>query len=322
MKYQILNSNHWTFVIGHLSLVCIFSVLLFALSSMRFAMQVHAQTPQQSLRVYPVVIDVPLLPGQPFQQTITLENLSDKPLPLRANLTDFQTEDEDGGYVFPDTHTNPLLSWTNVSPSELILPAHSKETVALTIATPKNVPIGGYYGMLFFEPVGKSSAQTTQVIGRIGVLLLGSIGVPDPNTPAIQILTFDHPLFSQDKTLPFTLRVKDTALQHITAKPILTITPLFGTASKQYWEEKVVFPGKVRRWQSILSLPSTLGVYQLRLAVSSGNGQQVFNQSTVIVFPYLPFLAVILVVFIVWLSAKKRRQITRAFRVLVTNKEE
>lgn len=282
----------------------------------------YAQTPQQSLRVYPVVIDVPLLPGKTFEQAITLENLSDKPMPLRANLTDFQTENEDGGYVFPETHTNPLLSWTTVTPSEIILPAKSKQTVTMTITTPKNVPVGGYYGMLFFEPVVQQDSQTTQVIGRIGVLLLGSIGVPDPNAPAAQILTFDHPLISQTTSVPFTLRVKDTALQHFTAKPILSIKPVVGATSKQYVEEKVVFPGKVRRWQSSFSLPNySIGIYQLTLAVSSGNGQLVKNESTIIVFPYIPFLIIVLIVVLGWLSLRKRRQLGKALRILITNKE-
>jgi hypothetical protein len=273
------------------------------------------------LTVYPVIIDVPLLPGQQLTKQITLENLSNQPMPLRANLTDFQTEDEDGGYVFPDTHTNPLLSWTRISPSEIILPARSKQTVTLTITTPKNVPVGGYYGMLFFEPVAKSPTQTTQILGRVGVLLLGSIGVPDPHIPAAQILSFAHPLIIQSQTLPFTLRIKDLALQHFTAKPILTILPLFGRQQKQYLEEKVVFPGKVRRWQSDLALPTGIGLYTITLAVSSGNGQQVTQKSTVIVFPYVPVLIAALMLIVAVLSWRKRRQLKKAFTILITNKE-
>ena len=73
-----------------------------------FAPKAHAF--EQTLRISPVIINVQLSPHKIYKNDITIENLTNAPMPLRATLNDFVTQGEEGGYVFTETMTNPLFS--------------------------------------------------------------------------------------------------------------------------------------------------------------------------------------------------------------------
>ena len=149
----------------------------------------HVHAAGQSLRVSPVIINVALSPDKTYTHEVTIENLTNAPMPLKASFNDFITTGEEGGYVFQDTKTNPLLSWSTLSESEFILSPKEKKKLQLTIHTPKQIPLGGYYGVLFFEPVIQNSQPTTTTINsKIGILMLANVGVPDPKAKKAEIV--------------------------------------------------------------------------------------------------------------------------------------
>ncbi|HSA84422.1 MAG TPA: hypothetical protein VLF20_06090, partial [Patescibacteria group bacterium] len=221
-----------------------------------------ANASSQSLSVSPIIINVPLSPDKTYTKEITLHNITDNPLPLRASLNDFQTTGEEGDYLFTETKNNPLLSWISLPETEFILDPQETKTIEMTITTPKEIPLGGYYGMLFFELVPQNVTTTaTRVVPKVGVLLLANIGTPDAKQA--EIATFSIPTFLQDNNLPLLLRVKNTSLHFFTAKPILKLTPLLPIPAPQspaernevvYLEEKIVFQGKIRRWEETINL--------------------------------------------------------------------
>lgn len=267
---------------------------------------------EQKIRVSPVIINVALSPGKTASHTATIENLTTSPLPLRASLNDFLTSGEEGGYIFEQTKENPLLSWITLSEENLILKPKEKRTITLKITTPKNIPVGGYYGILFYEPVLQNTSEATQVNAKIGTLLLANIGVPDPKAKKAEILTFTPNTFSFDGTVPFILRVKNVALNFFTAKPILHITPLFPTGKDikpVYVEEKIIFPGKVRRWNADHAVQNlSPNIYKVLLLVSTGGGQGETVSQYIIVFPekqILLFIGGLLMVIVIMLMRKR-----------------
>ncbi len=305
-----------------ISLIFSLSFLSFIFYFLYLPLQISAQENQnqtQILRVSPVIINVTLSPSKTYRHEITLENLTSAPLPVRAVFSDFEPATEDGGYVFSETRTNPLLSWTLLDKQEILLPAKSKERITLTITTPQSIPLGGYYGILFFEPVLRNNTEATNIATRVGILLLADIGLPDPKAKKAEILTFSlRRVIEPWKPLPVLLRVKNISLNFFTAKPILTLKPLVGAEKKIFPEEKVVFPGKVRRWQqdiALESLPS--GFYNATIAVSTGNGQLVTRETTLLVFPYRMAILLLLLLLLTLFVLLRRKQLKKAVIVLL-----
>ena len=279
----------------------------------------------QTLRVSPVIINVPLSPGKSYTYEITVENLTEHALPLQTSLNDFQTTGEEGGYVFEDTKTNPLLSWISLSDTVLILNPKERKKITLTINTPRNIPLGGYYGMLFFQPVLPDAAPgATRVVSKIGILLLANIGVPDQNVKQADILTFTTGLFHQDNRIPLLLRVKNTSLHFFTAKPILTISPLIPLISHphqpMYLENKIIFQDKVRRWEQTITLPGAIpNIYKAHMAVSTGGGNYVTQDRYFIVFPFTYTIIVLAILLLLFFLVKKRNRLRIVIKILMTD---
>lgn len=275
------------------------------------------------LRVSPIIINVPLSPGKTYTHEVTVENITDTPLPLRASLSDFQTTGEEGGYVFAETHTNPLLSWIELSDTDMILNPKEQKTVLLTIKTPEKIPLGGYYGVLFFEVIPLTEiTDTTRVIPKIGVLMLANVGVPDPNAQKAEILTYQTGFFHHTNTLPLLLRVKNISLHYFTAKPILTISPLIPLPNSQnethFLEEKIVFQGNTRRWEEHLTLKNVLpNMYKASLQVSTGNGQMVTKETYFVIFPVLQTSIVLFALVLILYIIKKRKRLGKAIKALI-----
>lgn len=294
----------------------------------------RAYAEKQTLRVSPVIITVPLSPGKTITNDVAIENLTNTPLPLRATLNDFVTGGEEGGYVFQNTRTNPLLSWIKLDENEFILNPHEKKKLKMTIKTPTKIQVGGYYGILFFEPVLQTPYKpTTQVSTRVGVLLLGNLGVPDNGSKRADILTFTPPKLSQDGTVPFLLRVQNTSLNFFTAKPIITLTRVIPDLTQDildprllssdmlvkpiYLEEKLIFPDKVRRWtedQTIHDLSPN--IYKLRLTVATGNGRDITTDKYIVVFPVIQAGEILIVFLILFFLIRKRKRFGKAAKAL------
>jgi hypothetical protein len=274
--------------------------------------------PEQMFRVSPVILNVPLSPGKSFSYTVTVENLTTQPLPLQASLNDFETTGEEGGYVFTESKKNPLLSWIMLDEPDILLSPKEKKELTLTITTPSSIPVGGYNGMLFLEPVlSNANTSVTHVRSKIGVLLLANIGVPDPTAKKAEILTFSPGLFHQQNEFPLLLRVKNISLHHFTAKPILTITPLLPIAKKEfapiYLEEKIIFQNKIRRWEQNMTVKDlTPNVYKATMSVSTGNGQFVTMEKYLVVFPFTDAALIGIVIIITFFLLIKRKRLKKA----------
>jgi hypothetical protein len=307
-----------------LFLICIFNFLFFIFNfSTAFAANSQVSNPNsQIFSVSPVIINVPLSPGKTYKHELFVHNLTNQPLPIRANLSDFESTGEEGGYTFPDIKTNPLLSWITLSDHEMILSPQEKKKILLTITTPQSIPLGGYHGMLFFEPVLTTQQDTTQVISRIGVLMLANVGVPDPHAKKAEIVTFSPDLLHKESSIPLLLRVKNVSLHYFTAKPILTISPLFPlspshTTSPIYLEEKIIFQGKIRRWEQALDTHVlTPNIYKAHMQVSTGNGQFVSTDKYFIVFPWDKALIVTTIIIVILILIRKRKRLKKALEAL------
>jgi len=276
----------------------------------------------QIFRVSPIIITIPLSPNKTTTETVTIENLTTNPLPLQTNLNDFETTGEEGGYVFPETRTNPLLSWITLNETTVILGPKEKKKIFLTIKTPQAIPLGGYYGMLFFEPVISTPQQNvTYVIPKVGILLLGSIGVLDPKAKNAEIVSFSTGLLHQTNQFPLLLRVKNISLHYLTAKPILTITPLLSFSQQisqvSTLEDKLVFQGKIRRWEQIIQLENNFpNIYKVHLTLSSGNGNVIKEERYLVVFPFMKTLFIFFILLLLGGIITKRKQLKNALKAL------
>jgi hypothetical protein len=292
------------------------SIIVLCLISARLSPgRVFAQTnTSQILRISPIVLKVLLDPGTTQTQTITVENLLDTPLPIRISVEGFDAPGEEGG-IQTSSQAAPLTSWISLDTSEALVPAKRTRAFEARVVVPATVPIGGYGAMIFFSPVlpGKT------VAAKIGVVVLANVGVAfdKKNTGDITEFRFDKQLY-QEGPVKATIRVKNTSLNYFTAKPSLTIKPLFGEEKIFELEEKTILPGKTRRWQKPLDVGNLRGViYQAHLRVSLEQGDSVSAAQTFYGLPFTKIMLSALAVAITLYGIVFRGRAIKALRLLI-----
>lgn len=273
-----------------------------------------AQTkPKGIFSVSPAILNISLSPGKLYTYDIKIANLLSSPLPVRAEIDRVLGEEDTGG-------ASSIASWAKISESDMIIPAHSNKTIRLTIQTPNKIPLGGYYGTLFLQPISPvKSAASQYVQGRAGVVILANVGVPDQSARAeIQNVSFEksapaHRLLRFD--------VKNLSLYHFSAKSQLVVKPLLGDTKTFDVNEKIILPGKTRNWEETIAWPYRFfNIYDVRLLVSVGNGEQIVYQSRYIDLPYKMIAVIALLAVIIPISYKRRKKLRKALRILIKNK--
>ena len=274
----------------------------------------------ESFRISPAILKIELAPGKVTEQKITIDNLLDSPLPLKATIEGFDASDEENGIKVTDqVITSPLTNWIKLDNEDSIIPAKSSQTFTATITVPDQVPFGGYYAVIFFSPVLSPLELSTnnQIGAKVGVLALANIGVTNKENDA-NILNFDLDKTFYNKENPTALlRVKNTSLNFFTAKPTLTIKPLFGQKEVIEWEEKTILPGKVRRWEKAITFKNKTDIfYKVSLSVSLENGQFIHKTNYFWHLPKNKFLSFGAFLLLFLLIFRGRLNIKKAFREL------
>jgi hypothetical protein len=277
---------------------------------------------RRSVGVSPVVLDVSLSPNTTTTYDVTIENPLDQPLPVRVT-TDTLNTDESADSSLGGT-PDPFLEWISVVPSELIIPAKSRRTVTVGVSVPETVPFGGYYATLLVEPVTPADAEgNTSVMPRVGVILLGSVGVPgSQEVPGSITDNATGPVLNGSDRMPLLLRVNNTSLYHFLASPKVTFAPLWGDSRSTSLEDKIVFPGKTRRWERTLDLSQyPYGVYRVQTEVSVGNGTVLNTERTLVRLPFLPIGISIVTGILVWFTITHRKGIMKGIRILMAKED-
>jgi hypothetical protein len=174
--------------------------------------------------------------------------------------------------------------------------------------------------MLYVEPMSPNLPTTgSLVLTKMGVLILGSVGVQDVplNSIELQKPILDS-FISETNTVSITFDVKNNALNHISAKPYLIIHPLFGDSETVLLDERLVFPGTRRGWSTpFIVKNATSFYYTADLFVSIGNGLSQKKSFMFFIFPLQQAIILVLCIAIVLSIVRKRKQIKKALEILV-----
>jgi transposase-like protein len=272
------------------------------------------------IKVSPVILKINLMPGTSQIHTIRVENLTDAPMPIRLAVEGFDASDENGGFKPPsgDSQTSPLAQWITLNNSETIIPAHKIEEILVRIAIPHIVPLGGYYAIIYITPI----FPDLSVGSKIGVIALANIGVQGDLHNKAEIVQFDFRSAVYEKNpVTFTARVQNNSLNYFTAKPSLTITSLMGDPQTILLDEKVILPGKIRRWERVFAIQNTnRGIYRATLTVSLENGDHIQTTRTIVLFPIRIALGYMILILSIVFCIVKRKNVRRALLVLFWDK--
>jgi hypothetical protein len=302
--------------------VCIFSMLMvFILQSLLFNLtSSYAQTsPRESLRVTPIINDLKLIPGKPTTVTLTIENISQNPVGIHADINGL---DALGDSQSTSQTPSKMVDWTSLSTNDIVLGEKEKKTFTVVIQNPVNINKSGYYETIFLTPITHQQdvANSPIILSRVGVLVLGTVGNLNFNDLAKKVSVSDITPskkiinnFPQD--ISFT--IANNYFSHFDAKPFITITPLFAKSQTVLLSDKHVLPGSVRIWHYQPTVSKNHIFYQMHLAISVGGGKQIFADTWFVVLPYQPVVLAIIIFILLYIGIAKRKRLGKFISILL-----
>jgi hypothetical protein len=315
-KIQFYSRSKYIAVYKSINIVIVSLTFLLAFNFLSIE---NSYAANQSIRVSPIISDLQLIPGKTTTINLSVENLSSSPLGIHTEISGM---DETNQNIFTNQRPSVLAKWTSILAPEIILDPHSQKTVKVNIAPPKNAKQNGYYETVFLTPIISSNKEpsTPIVLTRIGAIILGTIGKLnfDDLAKKVDVTDFGPEKYISEKSpAKISFSVKNEYFTHFTAKPFLTIYPLFGKENTTTLEEKHVLPGTTKSWEFQTRLGKNI-FYKAKLAVSIGNGNQVFAETWFVVIPYFKqILASVVLLGAICLVFFAGKRVKKAIKALI-----
>lgn len=288
-------------------------IIIVLLITSHYSLVTPSYAQSTSLSIHPSIISLSLSPGKTSITSLSIKNNSAIPLPLRLRFEP----------LILDHNANTVKSigeWITLSNSSLLIPAKKEVIVDIKITLPKTIPLGGYYGMIYVEQLSPSkNISGSQILTKMGVLILGSIGIQDVPLNSIELQNPRlNTYISEVNMFRISFDVKNTALNHISSKPYLVIHPLFGKIETVQFDERLVFPGTKRMWDTQFTVQNKHALYySADLFVSIGNGLSQKKSFVFIIFPIQAAIILVLCISVIISFIRKRKQIKSAIEILI-----
>jgi hypothetical protein len=229
----------------------------------------------QSLALSPAEFQHRFKPGQPFQFEIGVSNSSDKPMVMRANVTDlWYNEKNEKLFTAPGSSPRSAANWMEVVPPQITVPAGGSEKVRV-IVTPPMQASGGYYATVFLESrpelAVSATAEHKAVFAniRLGSLILLSAEGSEEYSSEISDAQLTPPSANHPLKLDFLLANKSNS--HIFPETRLAIfSSKRELAAKAEGEVRRFFPQQQDRLSVSWSGTLRAGAYTAVLTVAYG----------------------------------------------------
>jgi len=285
----------------------------------------YAQDSNRGFTVSPLVFELSANPGDKLTQTLKVDNITNEPMNIAADLRNFVARGEEGqpGLTTEDTSFS-LASWMEVTPAEGVIPAKGSQTFKLTISAPLNAEPGGHFGSVVFKTKPSTGEGNIAVVQEIGALVLLKVAGEVKESANIESFSV-KPGFSENGPFNFELRLKNSGNVHY--KPIIniTVTNMFGKeVARLQVDGRNVLPDSIRKFTAQFEKKWLWGRHTATATVVYGSTNQVLVAQTKFwAFPVkagLITLGVIAVLAI--LGYLGRRRLKLAMKVLFGKEKE
>lgn len=158
--------------------------------------QVSAQATNSAntLRVTPVRTDIQIAAGERQVVRVTVANITDNDLTIRAIANDFVASPQEDGspaLILDENEFAPTHSLKRfMTPvSDFTIPANEGRTIDVIITVPAEAQAGGYFGAIRFAPTDPSSGGQVNLSASVASLIL--LNVPGPAVEKLNLSDFE-----------------------------------------------------------------------------------------------------------------------------------
>ena len=279
------------------------------------------EQPNSALKVSPAIVELILAPGETKELDLTVTNIADVPIPIKANSQPFIDLPSD--LTVEDQSRFDSSRWISLVESDFILEPREEQRVRLAVVAPEDAEPGGHYATAYFRSLVPANAVTENrlfLTARVGVLVFliitGDIQ-ENADFPKLETTAFHSKL-----PVPLTVSFKNKGNVHLLPS---------GEVRFYNWKNELIFeqpisprmvlPGQLAQFTVEWTPRALFGQYTAQAEIRYGTDQTVMlsNRVAVWVSPWIGLVGIgagLIVVLVIVLLFRHR--ITLALRVLLS----
>lgn len=273
--------------------------------------------PAQGIQISPVLIDLNAEPGKDYKLKITVTNVTNHDLTVKASVNDFKARDETGNPEIlvdgDNNETYSLKSWALI-PGSFTLRSKESKVVTVAVDVPTNAEAGGHYGVVRFSAVPTEAEDTNvNISASVGTLVLARIdGQIEEKLNVKEIFVEKNgKKGGVFEATPQKLaeRVENTGNVHLKPQGTVTVKNMFG---KNVYEAEFnkqggsILPGSTRRFEQDINKKLTIGKYTIEFNAAYGtHGGVLIGSSTFWVIPFKLIIICLILIVVAILILKK-----------------
>jgi len=263
------------------------------------------------LSVSPAILELVIKPGETNRQFITVFNITDQALPVRASVEGFKIQEQ----INPSTLDNfNAASWIQVEPKDFILPAQDSIELEIMVLPPAQAEAGGHYATIYFQVLSAQqlllSSQMALQSARVGVLAL--FIVEGDVQKEVSFASLNYRRHQSENLVLFRLPISNLGNVHFLSEGKVLINNFLGQEKTTLIaENRLVLPGTTREIEFAWRPTWFFGLYTAQAFLDSPEGQRIFinRPITVFLFSWQLLTLLLLVFLIVFFASKKNRLI-------------
>ena len=286
-----------------------------------FPISVFAALPvsKSSLGVSPAIIEEVLAPGEEKKTGVWVLNITDFPLPIKANQENFTVQAD---LLRGAGQTFNASSWLRINPQNFILSTYEQKKIEIVINVPPNAEPGGHYATVYFQPLVSASnirSQTTYLSAKIGVLMF--LTVKGEIIEQANFQDFKTDSFSQFGPIDFSLSFQNRGNVHLLPSGEVVIKN-FGDKEigKAPFNQQIILPKTEKKIKMQWDKKFLLGRFSAQAYVSYGSAN-VKLKSEPIIFWVIPWLPLFLLTAAIVLCIVVRKRLKAAIKILLGKKK-
>jgi hypothetical protein len=250
----------------------IFSILAVVVS-MSFAQSLIAQSNNSvGLSISPAIVEIAGDPGTQQKAMINVKNTSDKPLPVRLEVTSLiPIEDELDRSRRAEFDAS---SWVTLSKKDALLAPGETNLVLADIAIPKEANPGGHYAQIGFRVVSEANYDPTtnaQIVPEVASALFITVSgdIDEKAEFNTDNLVPSYVARGEDTSLKF--YIKNTGNVHILPAPKITISNSSGQVKEFTLQPQLILPNTQKEFTLDWPVDVGFGNYSARVETVYGS---------------------------------------------------
>ena len=286
---KVLRAKNFKLIQKQPDAVCYWFLGIFLVLSVYCSLFVVVNAQEEKIfSISPAVIEEELENGETKDYQIDIYNLTEIPQAVKVYVNDFTAENYSGAMkiIRSESANYSISKWVDLSRSNLLLEPGQKETLDFRLSVPKNAEPGGYYGVIFFEPLDSAAFDDDSslgVVGRMGALLEITVGGEIVEAGQVMGATtnkdctgvgcsFTAPGFLEYGPVSFTFDFENTGNVHVGVSGKIEIYNIFRQKIAEIpIEEKTVLPGTIRTFEAKWMRELLTGRYRAKLILNYGS---------------------------------------------------